>query len=104
MDRSARRLNITFESGHAVRMARLAWLAGVPEGTLARLLLSKAIEESDPGARSIVPVLDGIPGAHEHAIDSLERAREGEAIERDPGDRVADLPQAPGFAEGVHCQ
>jgi hypothetical protein len=43
------------------------------------LLLSRAIEKADPDARSIVAVLDGIPCAYEHAMHSLEQARDGEA-------------------------
>jgi hypothetical protein len=42
-----------------------------------------AIEEADPEARHIVAVLDGIPGAYEHAMQSLERARAGETIALD---------------------
>ncbi len=55
----------------------------VQEGTLARSLLSLAIEEADPEARNIVAVLDGIPGAYEHAMQSLERARAGETVALD---------------------
>jgi hypothetical protein len=79
MDRSARRLNITLKPQHAARLAHLARLTGVPESTLAGLMLSKAIEE-DPDARSILGILDAIPGAYEHAMDSLEQARHREAI------------------------
>ena len=53
------------------------------EGTLARSLLSTAIEEADPDARNIVAVLDGIPGAYEHAMQSLDQARAGETISLD---------------------
>lgn len=44
------------------------------------MLISKAIDEANPDARSIVAILNAIPGAYEHAMDSLEQAREGEAI------------------------
>ena len=63
--------------------ARLAERAHVREDTLARSLLSLAIEEADPEARHIVAVLDGIPGAYEHAMQSLERAHAGETIALD---------------------
>lgn len=39
-----------------------------------------ATEEVDPDARSIVAVLDGIPGACERALQNLKRARAGETI------------------------
>lgn len=53
------------------------------EGTLARSLLSMALEEADPDADSIVQLLDGIPGAHERAQLGLERGRAGETIALD---------------------
>ena len=77
------RLNLTLGPEHAARLARLAERTHVQEGTLARSLLSAAIEEADPEARNLVAVLDGIPGAYEHAVRSLERARAGETIALD---------------------
>jgi hypothetical protein len=61
----------------------LARLAGVLEATLARSLLSKAIEDADPDASSTTAILDGIPGAYERAIQSLERAHAGKSIALD---------------------
>jgi hypothetical protein len=55
----------------------------VQEGTLARSPLSTAIEEADPDARNIVEILDGIPGAYERAMQSLDRARTGGTISLD---------------------
>lgn len=83
MERTAHRLNVTLDEEHAARLARLAERTHVQEGTLARSLLSMAIEEADPDARSIVAVLDGIPGACERAQLGLERARSGETIALD---------------------
>ena len=65
MERPGHRLNVTLDPEHAARLARLAERTHVQEGTLARSLLSVAIEEADPEARNIVAVLDGIPGAYE---------------------------------------
>lgn len=79
MDRSVSRLHITLDPEDAARLARLARLARVPESELARLLLSKAIDEVDPDERRVTVILDGIPGAYEHALQNLVRAREGEA-------------------------
>ena len=76
-------LNLTLGPEHAARLARLAERTHVQEGTLARSLLSTALEEADPEARNLVAVLDGIPGAYEHALQSLERARAGETIALD---------------------
>lgn len=83
MGRPGYRLNVTLDPEHAERLARLAERTHVQEGTLARSLLSAAIEEADPDARSIVEVLDGIAGAHERAMQSLDRARAGETIPLD---------------------
>ena len=83
MERVGYRLNVTLDPEHAARLAQLAERTHVQEGTLARSLLSTAIEEADPEARNIVEVLDGIPGAYQHAMRSLDRARTGETISLD---------------------
>jgi hypothetical protein len=61
------RLNVTLDPEHAARLARLAERTHVQEGTLARSLLSSAIDDADPEARNISALLDGIPGAFERA-------------------------------------
>ncbi len=81
--RPAHRLNITLDAEHAARLARLAERTHVQEGTLARSLLSTAIEEADPEARNVTALLDGIPGAYERAQAGLAQARAGEAIDLD---------------------
>lgn len=78
MDRFAHQLEIQLDPEDAARLERLARLAGVPEATLARALLSKAIEDADPDAGGVTAILDGIPGAYERAIQSLEQAHAGE--------------------------
>ena len=83
MERSGYRLNVTLDPEHAARLVQLAERTHVQEGTLARSLLSTAIEEADPGARNIMAILDGIPGAYEHAMQSLDRARAGGTIPLD---------------------
>jgi hypothetical protein len=83
VDRFAHRLNVTLDPDHAARLARLARLAGVPGPTLARSLLSSAIEDADPDARTIVPILDGIPGAYDRVVESWEHADAGDTIDLD---------------------
>lgn len=83
MGSPARRLNVTLDAEHAARLERLAERAHVQEGTLARSLLSIAIEEADPDARSITDILDAIPGAYERAHLGLKRAREGDETSLD---------------------
>jgi predicted transcriptional regulator len=81
--RPAHRLNITLDPEHAARLTRLAERTHVQEGTLARSLLSTAIEEADPEARNVTALLDGIPGAYEQAQLGLAQAHAGEAIDLD---------------------
>jgi hypothetical protein len=83
MARPANRLNITLDPEHAARLARLAERTHVQEGTLARSLLSMAIEEADPDARNVAALLDGIPGAYERAEFGLERGLAGESVSLD---------------------
>jgi hypothetical protein len=83
MSQPARRLNVTLDSEHAARLARLAERTHVQEGSLARSLLSMAIDDADPDARNVAALLDGIPGAYRRAQLGLERARAGEAIPLD---------------------
>jgi hypothetical protein len=75
-----RRLNVTLDAEHAARLSRLAERTQVQEGTLARSLLSSAIEDADPEARDVAALLDGIPGAYERAQMGLEQALRGETI------------------------
>ncbi len=83
MERAGTRLNVTLDPEHAARLARLAERTHVQEGTLARSLLSSAIEEADPDARNVAALLDSIPGAYRRAQLGLERARADETISLD---------------------
>ena len=76
----AHRLNVTLDPEHAARLTRLAERTHVQEGTLARSLLSIALEEADLDARNVADLLDGIPGAYEQAQLGLKQAREGRTI------------------------
>jgi len=77
------RLNITLDPEQGAKLARLADRMHVQPGTLARSLLSSALEEADPEARNVVELLDRIPGAFERAQLGLEQARAGETIALD---------------------
>jgi hypothetical protein len=80
MASAVHRLNVTLDPEHAARLAQLAERTHVQEGTLARSLLSMAIEEADPDARNVVALLDG-PDAEpssnrdEPGLDSRCRVR-----------------------------
>jgi len=62
MAASAKRINVTLDDGHAAKLARLAERTHVQEGTLARSLLSTALDDADPDAARITEILDSIPG------------------------------------------
>jgi hypothetical protein len=83
MHSTGRRLNVTLDAEHAARLTRLAERTHVQEGTLARSLLSMALDEADPDVRSVTALLDGIPGAYERAQLGLERARSGATVALD---------------------
>jgi len=77
------RLNVTLTREHAAKLSRLAEQAYTQEGTLARSLLSRAIDEADVDSRSMVELLNGIPGALERARAGHEQARSGDTIPLD---------------------
>ena len=74
------RLNITLDDEYAEKLARIAERTHVQPGTVARSLLSTALDEADADARSVVELLDGIPGAHERARLGRAQAEAGETI------------------------
>lgn len=73
----AQRLNVTLDAERSAKLSLLAERTNAQEGTLARSLLSHAIDEADVDARHVVELLDGIPGAFERAQLGLEQARTG---------------------------
>jgi hypothetical protein len=77
------RLNVTLDAERAAKLALLAERTRTQEGTLARSLLSHAIDEADLDPRHAVDLLDGIPGAFERAQLGLEQARAGKTINLD---------------------
>jgi predicted transcriptional regulator len=77
------RLNVTLDEEYAAKLARLAERTHVQEGTLARSLLSSAIDEADVDPRTVVDILDGISGAFERAQRGLAQARAGETVALD---------------------
>lgn len=78
---SSQRLNITLDGEHANKLSRLAARAHVNEGTLARSLLSSAIDGADPDATTVLAVLDGIDGAWERAQTGRRQAAAGDTVE-----------------------
>jgi predicted transcriptional regulator len=77
------RLNITLDDEQAEKLARLAERMHVQPGTIARSLLSSAIDEADPDPRNVIDLLDGIPGAYERAQLGLRQAKAGRTVPLD---------------------
>jgi predicted transcriptional regulator len=77
------RLNITLDDEPAEKLARLAERMHLQPGTVARSLLSSALDDADPDARNIVELLDGLSGAYERAQLGLKQAQAGETVSLD---------------------
>jgi predicted transcriptional regulator len=77
------RLNITLDDEQAEKLARLAERMHVQPGTIARSLLSSAIDEADPDPGNVIDLLDGIPGAYERAQLGLRQAKAGRTVPLD---------------------
>lgn len=69
---------MTLDDTHAEKLRRLAERTHVNEGTIARSLLSTALDEADPDPRNVTALLDGIPGAFERAELGVAQVRDGE--------------------------
>lgn len=80
---ASQRLNITLDEEHARKLSQLAARVHVNEGTLARSLLSTAIDDADPDPDTVVTVLDGIDGAFERAQRGRAQGRSGETVALD---------------------
>lgn len=77
---AANRINVSLEPEYSEKLARLAERMHVQEGTLAKSLLSTALDGADPEAAHIVALLDSVPGAYERTQEGIEQARRGEGI------------------------
>ena len=77
------RLNVTLDEEYAAKLGRLAERTHVQEGTLARSLLSHAIDEADVDARHVADLLDAIPGAWDRAQLGRQQARTDRTVSLD---------------------
>jgi hypothetical protein len=78
-----KRLTVSLDGEHAARLTRLAEQSGVREATLARSLLSRAIDEAHPEAGTMAELLNGIPGARERAFRGRNQGSRGETVPLD---------------------
>jgi hypothetical protein len=72
------RLNVVLDEQHAAKLRRLAERTHTNPGTIARSMLSTALEEADPDPRNITDLLDRIPGAFDRAQRGVGEARAGQ--------------------------
>lgn len=77
------RVNVLLAPEHAEKLRLLAERTHVSPGTLARSLLSTAIDEADPSAASITAILDSIDGAFEVAQAGLKDFEAGRYVPLD---------------------
>jgi hypothetical protein len=80
---TGQRVNIVLDEERAVKLRRLAERTHTSPGTLARSLLSTALDDTDPDPRTITDILDRIPGAWEDALAGSEEIRTGKGIPLD---------------------
>jgi hypothetical protein len=80
MAQRATRFNVQLDERHAMKLHELAQRTHVNPGTLARSLLSTALEQAAPDPASIVDLLDAIPGAYQRAQQGLREAQAGQGI------------------------
>lgn len=79
----ASRINLSLDPEYSEKLSRLAERMHLQEGTLAKSLLSTALDGADPDAAHIVQLLDGIPGAYERTQEGIAQARRGEGVSLD---------------------
>lgn len=80
---SSTRFNVQLDEVRATKLRALAERTHVNPGTLARSLLSTALDEADPDPDSVVALLDSIPGAFDRAQEGLREIRAGKEISLD---------------------
>ena len=73
-------MNVVLDDERAAKLRRLAERTHTNAGTLARSLLSTAIDEADPDPRNVTDLLDRIDGACEDAMDGLAEAKSGAGV------------------------
>jgi hypothetical protein len=77
MSNPSSRVNVILDEEHALKLRRLAERTHTNPGTIARSLLSTALEEADPDPRSVTELLDRLPGAFDSAQRGRAEARAG---------------------------
>ncbi len=71
-------MNIVLDEERAAKLRRLADRTHTNPGSLARSMLSTALDDADPDPRNVTSLLDRIDGAWEDAIRGAAEAQAGE--------------------------
>lgn len=74
------RINVSLDPEYSEKLSRLADRMHVQEGTLAKSLLSSALDGADPEAEHIVSLLGSLPGALDRTREGIEQATRGEGV------------------------
>jgi hypothetical protein len=74
------RFNVLLDDEHAALLHRLAERTHVNPGTIARSLLSTALDQADPSPEHVAALLDAIPGAYESAVAGQADIKAGRLI------------------------
>ena len=80
MAQKTTRFNVQLDERHAMKLYELAERTHMNPGTLARSLLSTALDQAAPNPASVIEILDAIPGAFERAQQGLREATAGQGI------------------------
>jgi hypothetical protein len=80
MANNPNRVNVLLDAEHAAKLSSVAARTYVNPGTIARSLLSTALDQADPDPATVTALLDAIPGAYERAQHGLREARLGQGI------------------------
>lgn len=78
MSAGTTRVNVVLDEERSLKLRRLAERTHTNPGTVARSLLSTAIDEADPDPRTIVDLLDRIPGAWDDIAAGTAEANAGQ--------------------------
>ena len=78
-----KRINVVLDDEHAARRSRMAARMYVQPGTIARSLLSTAIDQVDTEAATITAILDAIPGAWERTQEGLADVKANRVVPLD---------------------
>lgn len=74
------RFNVLLDDEHAAKLHSLADRTYVNPGTIARSLLSTALDQADPDPENVTALLDAVPGAYESALEGRRALRAGRVV------------------------